>query len=308
MSRFKRNTSGFTLIELLVVISIIALLVGILLPALSAARETARGVVCQTHLKNLSTAFVAYATDHDGIWPGWSIYSGVTKKDTGSWVPYAAMTSVNPGTEEDLTEGAIWPYCPDLGVFACPSDAFSHLSSGLSYSISHHIYQPPTRNRNPGNYTAADWPKNEAEYPEHLVEPAIAVTIPSPVSVQIRYPNSDKFVEPSNLIFAVDEGGPAMDVYPGQGTIAIGVNDGLFQNLYSTEPGGNSDFGRSDKTKWYHSGSSAFGFGDGHGELRKSTDEEVISYSRMQRTDTGRFFPYGRIWDPAAEAPDVAGQ
>ena len=62
-----RSGRGFTLIELLVVISIIALLIGILLPALSSARETARGVVCQTHMKNLSTAFAAYAADNQGV-------------------------------------------------------------------------------------------------------------------------------------------------------------------------------------------------------------------------------------------------
>ncbi|GAB4194956.1 MAG: hypothetical protein Kow00105_09210 [Phycisphaeraceae bacterium] len=299
------RAAGFTLIELLVVISIIALLVGILLPALGAARESARGLVCQTHMKNLSTAHVAYAADHKAFWPGWSIYSNTTRYDTGSWIPYASMTSPVPGTEEDLTRGDLWPYTPDLGVFKCPSDEFAHLSSGLSYSISHHVYQPPTRAVSPNNYAAADWPANPATRPEYLVEPAVAVTLPQ-AGVQIRYPNSDKFVQPSNLIFLVDEGGPALDVFPGQSAVAIGVNDGLFQNLYSPLPGGNSNFNLADKTKWYHSRSAAFGFADGHGELRKEDDKEVISYSLMQRTSTGRFFPYGRIWDPAAQAPEIA--
>ncbi len=300
MPHTNRKTQGFTLIELLVVISIIALLIGILLPALSAARETARGVVCQTHHKNLSTAFVAYAADTSGIWPGWAIVSAPVA-DTGSWIPYADLRSPRV---VDLREGALWPYTPDLGVFVCPSDPFAHLSNGLSYSISNHIYRPPTRHLNGGIAAAANWPGNPPTDPQYLVEPGIAVTVSGK---QIRYPNSDKFVSPSGLIFLVGEGGPAEDIFPGQAAVGIGVNDGLFQNLYSDEDGGNGDFGRTDKTKWYHSDATAFGFADGHGELRKRNDPEIIGYSRVQRTSTDRFFQYGRIWDPAAEAPRIAG-
>jgi prepilin-type N-terminal cleavage/methylation domain-containing protein len=52
---------GFTLIELLVVVAIIAVLVAMLLPTLSAARENARNVVCMSNLKQASTALVVYA-------------------------------------------------------------------------------------------------------------------------------------------------------------------------------------------------------------------------------------------------------
>ena len=307
MSRQSTHTTGFTLIELLVVISIIALRIGILLPALSAARRSAQGLVCQTHMKNISTAHVAYGADNQAIWPGWARVKNPTIPNSGAWVPYADLRSPVPGTEEDMTQGALYPYMPDLEVLKCPSDPYWHLSSGLSYSVSNHIYRPPTRHRNALVVAAPNFPENPPQYPQHSVEPGIAVYIPG-TTEQIRFPNSDKFVQPSNLICFVDEGGPGKDIFPGQPDVAIGVNDGLFQNLYSDLPGGNNNFNITDKTKWYHNDAAAFGFADGHGELRKKDDQEVINFSLLQQTSTGRYFPYGRIWDPAAQAPEIAGQ
>ncbi len=62
----RSNVRAFTLIELLVVISIIALLMAVLLPALSRAREQAKSVICKTNLKTLGNAEALYAQTNDG--------------------------------------------------------------------------------------------------------------------------------------------------------------------------------------------------------------------------------------------------
>ena len=61
-----RRCVAFTLVELLVVIGIIALLVGILLPALSHARQQANLIVCQTHMRQLGQAIALYVVDNQG--------------------------------------------------------------------------------------------------------------------------------------------------------------------------------------------------------------------------------------------------
>lgn len=65
----KRNNKAFTLIELLVVISIIALLIAILLPALGAARRSARSTQCLSRMRSLGIATMAYVTENKGLLP-----------------------------------------------------------------------------------------------------------------------------------------------------------------------------------------------------------------------------------------------
>jgi prepilin-type N-terminal cleavage/methylation domain-containing protein/prepilin-type processing-associated H-X9-DG protein len=85
-----QRTRGFTLIELLIVIAIIGVLVGLLMPTISGAREQSRRVTCASNLRNLGGALTAYAADNNRKLPFYNNLAN-PKDICGNWlwdIPY----------------------------------------------------------------------------------------------------------------------------------------------------------------------------------------------------------------------------
>lgn len=88
MKTRREQHDGFTLIELLVVIAVIAVLMGILMPALGKARKQAQGTVCQNHLKQIGVAANLFAEDHQNKIPqadDVKLLNGQGHKETTRW-------------------------------------------------------------------------------------------------------------------------------------------------------------------------------------------------------------------------------
>ena len=138
-----RVTAGFTLIELLVVISIIALLIGILLPALNAARGAARDMKCLSNLKQMGIGVFAYAQDFDETLP---VGEKAAPEATGWWLQidgYIRGEGMNFGATggQDILE-----------VFSCPSAA---IDAGKLHYSAHPLMMPnvSTTTRKPYRFT-----------------------------------------------------------------------------------------------------------------------------------------------------------
>jgi prepilin-type N-terminal cleavage/methylation domain-containing protein/prepilin-type processing-associated H-X9-DG protein len=246
------NGAGFTLIELLVVIAVITLLMALLIPVLRSARELAQRAVCLSNLKQLTLAWLAYATEYDGVLVKGEAYGsyGIGTRRLEGWVMGAFLSKTRSKLMANPNKGALWPWIKDIDVYRCPRGRPGNLLTYATVSSAN------------GRLVEGTYLKDSATATR--LRPALQLNGKSVGSTVLLLTNLTDIVSP---------GAAQRAVFIDMGQATRFTNDFRVEYLYPK-------WSKHSPPPIHHSNGVTLSMADGHAEYWKWKGRETVEMSR----------------------------